>query len=54
MNFKKIKQLVFKAVALGMGVATLVLSVIGDLQAEQGITFLAIGLIALAMNALEN
>lgn len=53
-EIKNIKKLIFKALALGMGVATFVLSILGDLQTEQAITFLSIGLIALAINAMEN
>ena len=51
---KNMIKLIFKAVALAMGVSTLVLSVLGNLQADQGITFLSIGLVSLAMNALQN
>lgn len=53
-EIKSMVKLIFKALALGMGVATLVLSILGELHTEQAITFLSIGLIALAINALES
>ncbi|HHX62734.1 MAG TPA: helix-turn-helix transcriptional regulator [Epulopiscium sp.] len=52
-EIKNMMELIFKAVALGMGVATFVLSMLGDLKTEDAITFLSIGLIALAINALK-
>jgi len=45
---------VFKAVALGMGVAVLVLKSLGSLPTDTAVTFLGIGLVALAISGLQN
>ena len=42
--------LILKAVALAMGIAVLVLSVLGEADADTGITMLAIGLVCLALS----
>lgn len=46
---KNLLDTVFKAVALGMGVAVIVLNTLGSLTADAGIAFLGIGLTALAI-----
>jgi len=51
---KNIVDTVFKAVALGMGVAVIVLSSLGSLSTETAVTFLGIGLAALAISGLQN
>ncbi|MBN2556263.1 MAG: hypothetical protein JXA97_10035 [Anaerolineales bacterium] len=53
-SLSKIFSLVLKAVALGMGVCSLVLTVLpGAGQSDTLITLLSIGLAALAMHALQ-
>jgi hypothetical protein len=44
---------VFKAVALGMGVAVIVLNTLGSLTVEAGVAFLGIGLTTLAIAGLQ-
>jgi hypothetical protein len=44
---------VFKAVALGMGVAVIVLNTLGSLTVESGVAFLGIGLTTLAIAGLQ-
>lgn len=44
---------VFKAVALAMGVAVIVLNTLGSLKLETGVAFLGIGLTTLAIAALQ-
>lgn len=51
---KDLKRLIFKAVGLAMGIATLVLNIIKALEIKNAITLLSIGLICLAINELEN
>lgn len=46
--------LIFKAVAIGMGVSTLVLSILGNLSVETAITLLSIGLTCLAIVQLQD
>lgn len=41
--------MIFKAVALGMGVGTLVLSILGSLSVDTAITLLSIGVASLAI-----
>jgi hypothetical protein len=45
---------ILKAVALGMGVAVLVLGILTSMAAETGITMLSIGLFSLALAALQD
>ena len=45
--------LILKAVAMGMGVASIVLSILNTLTPETGVTMLGIGLFALALVALQ-
>lgn len=51
---KGLKKVVFPAVALGMGVSTLVLSIIKQLEVKTAITLLSIGLICLGIAQLGN
>jgi len=51
---KNIVNTVFKAVALGMGVAVLVLSSLGSLSTDTALSLLGIGLTALAITGLQN
>jgi hypothetical protein len=50
---KNLIDTVFKAVALGMGVAVIVLNTLGSLTADTAMTFLGIGLTALAIAGLQ-
>jgi hypothetical protein len=47
-------DLVLKAVALGMAVATLVTGILGAASVETHVTLLGIGLLCLALAALQN
>lgn len=51
---KSFKKVIFKAVALAMGVATLVLSIIRQDQGKNAIILLSIGLICLAIDKLDD
>ena len=48
-----LKATIFKSVALAMGVATLVLNIMGKLDVTSSITLLSLGLIALALKEFE-
>ena len=50
---KNLLDTIFKAVALGMGVAVIVLNTLGALKVETGVAFLGIGLTTLAIAALQ-
>jgi hypothetical protein len=50
---RKIVQLVLKAVALAMGVASVVINLLGVAPAQTMITLLGIGLFCLALAALD-
>jgi hypothetical protein len=50
---KNLLTTIFKAVALGMGVAVIVLNLLGTLAVETAISMLSIGLTALALAALQ-
>ena len=50
---KNIFETVCKAVALGMGVAVIVLTILGNLSVNTGVLLLGIGLTALALSGLE-
>ena len=52
-EFQSIITIVFKALALAMGVATLVLNWLEELDPQTGIFFLALGLILLSITALQ-
>ena len=47
-------KVIFPAVALAMGVATLVLSILKQLETKTAIVLLSIGLICLAVERLDN
>lgn len=49
-----LKRIILKSIALAMGVATLVLSIMNVIESKSTITLLSIGLICLAINELEN
>lgn len=53
-NTNSIITLVLKAVALGMAVASLVLGILGTVTVETMVTLLSIGLLALALEALQS
>lgn len=48
MKMKKISMMIFKAVALGMGVAVVVLSIMKQLEVNAAMSMLGIGLASLA------
>jgi len=50
---KNLLDTVFKAVALGMGIAVIVLNTLGSLTVDTAVTLLGIGLTALAMAGLQ-
>lgn len=50
---KNLLDTIFKAVALGMGVAVIVLNILGSLSVDTAVTLLGIGLTALAMAGLQ-
>lgn len=51
---KNLLDLVFKAVGLAMGVAVVVLSILGSMTPETGVLLLGIGLASLGIAALDN
>ena len=53
-NVPKIISLVLKAVALGMGVTSIILGILGAANVGTQVTLLSIGLFALALEALQN
>lgn len=53
MNRQQI-NLIFKAVGLAMGVATLILSVLDSIEVEVAITFLSIGIASLGIGQLNS
>jgi len=50
---KNLITTIFKAVALGMGVAVIVLNILGTLTVETAVSMLGIGLTALALAGLQ-
>lgn len=50
---KNLLDTIFKAVALGMGVAVIVLNTLGSLTVATGVAFLGIGVTALAIAGLQ-
>jgi hypothetical protein len=50
---KNLLDTIFKAVALGMGVAVIVLNVLGSLTVDTAVTLLGIGMTALAIAGLQ-
>ena len=53
-SFSEITKLVLKAVGLAMGVAVVVLSILGAATVDTYITLLGIGLTALGINSLQD
>lgn len=51
---RNLKGLIFKSIGLAMGIATLVLNILGKINVGNSITLLSIGLVCLALNELEN
>jgi hypothetical protein len=51
---KKIFSTVLKAVAVGMGVAVIVLNTLGSVTTETAVTLLSFGLTALAIESLSH
>lgn len=51
---KSLTKIIFNAVGLGMGVATLVLSILNKIPGENAIKLLSIGLISLAIARLND
>lgn len=51
--FKRFMSFALIALALAMGVAVIVLSILGDLNADSAYPLLGIGLAALALEALQ-
>ena len=52
-KIKAIIPLILRAVAVAMGVAVTVLSILGDLDTNAGVTMLALGLTCLGLSVLE-
>ena len=50
----KVTALILKAIALAMGVAVVVLNIIGEATLETSITLLALGLLAMALGSFSN
>ena len=53
-NYQSLVQVVLKAVALGMSVASMVLGYIGAVDTGTQVALLSLGLFALAVAALQN
>jgi hypothetical protein len=53
-NTRNIINVVLKAVAVGMSVASIVMGFVAELDVDTHITFLGIGLAALAIASLQN
>lgn len=51
---KEVMDILFKAVALAMGIAVIVLSVLDALPVESGITLLGIGMTCIGISLLNN
>jgi len=49
----KVMNIVFKGIAVAMGIAVVVMSILGTLDASNGIMLLGVGLTALAIDALQ-
>jgi hypothetical protein len=50
---KNLRALILNAVALGMGVARIVLGILGTVPVQTNVMLLSIGLAALALNQLD-
>lgn len=53
-SLKETINIIFKAVALAMGIAVIVLSVLGKLDVESGIVLLAIGMTCIVISLFNN
>ena len=53
MSKKELTKLILNGVSLAMGVAVVVLSILGELKNDAGFAMLGIGLFALALSALQ-
>ena len=53
-SVQDIIQLIFKVVPLAMGVAVVVLSVMGELEIQSGFTMLGVGLFCIGISLLNN
>jgi hypothetical protein len=53
-NFKDLSNLIFKGIAVAMGIAVVILQVLGTASAETSITLLGIGLFSLALSSLQS
>ncbi len=51
---KKIINIAFKAVGLAMGAATLVLSILNNLETSTAITLLSVGMVSLGIGQLSS
>ncbi len=51
---KNFFEIICKAVALGMGVCVIVLTILGNLLVNTGMMLLGIGMTALALSGLQN
>jgi hypothetical protein len=51
-NFKDLSRLIFKAIAVAMGIAVVVLQALSASSAETSVTLLGIGLFSLALSSL--
>lgn len=54
MKMKKISMMIFKAVALGMGIAVVVLSIMKQLEVNAAMSMLGIGLASLAIAGFQD
>ena len=52
-DYSSIIQLIFKCIALAMGVGVIVLSILKQLEIDQAVTMLGIGLFALSITQLD-
>lgn len=50
---KNLMRIIFIAVSLAMGVSTLVLSILGNIEVNHAITLLSIGVVCLAILKLQ-
>lgn len=50
---RDLKKLIFKVLALAMGIATFILTIMNKIESKSAVIFLSIGLTCLAINELE-
>jgi hypothetical protein len=53
-NTRRIATIAFKGIAVAMGVAVIVMNILGTLTINSAITLLSLGLAALAIASLQN